>query len=357
LRYGGNDVWSYAYNWTDGDDWLWYYRPKVTSTSKLNGAVIEGRENIVTLANYGGTALNQWHDAPQTRGTGQYSISSHFEWLAAPGCDPYPYTVDYTPTLSVSRPTINSYGALGVWWLGGGSDPGNGYYNQVALAAQKNCLAGDSCTETPVWSKVETGAGRIAFNCTTCESNVVTSQHESTAGYGNWDITIKFSIGGFESEPLSFYVNAPYYVDLGNAPPGQPWGDYPLDDGYESIEWYSNWDRWGNRMPSVALNNTFGTWQPDQTNNWNKPSNSGTSGYDNYYQVWSQDIYHYQCPTCNPAVTNPQTPLSGSKVDHSAEVWRIGNATPGNGVAVQTDTLQRYVDHGRQENVVTPVGQ
>ena len=39
---------------------------------------------------------------------------------------------------------------------------------------------------------------------------------------------------------------------------------------------------------------------------------------------------------------------------HFTQSWFVGNTTPGSGAQVQTDTLQRYVDHAAHLNVVSP---
>jgi hypothetical protein len=41
-------------------------------------------------------------------------------------------------------------------------------------------------------------------------------------------------------------------------------------------------------------------------------------------------------------------------VDHWTGTWGIGSGTPGAGVTVQTNTWQRFQDHARHTNIVSP---
>jgi len=351
VRWRGNDVWSFGSAYVEGTYW-WYHRPKVTSTSKLNGNVLSGRQGVVDVADYGYEALNEWHDAPQATGTGVYSIENHIQWLPRDGCDTAPYDYNLTEYLTVSRPTIQNYGILGVWWLGGGSDPDNDFFNQVLLDAEKNCGAGDSCTETPVWSKVETGEGQISLDCTYCVSNVATSQHPSAPGQ-NFDITIKFSIGGFESTPLSFYVNAPHDAQLRSV---DGIVNEPFEDGYMTAYAYHTWDRWGNALPSMAFNEQFGVVQYDRDNDWPSFEAAGQPGFD--FNTWYDVIFAHDGQDWNPQPTHPQDPLSDVGITYAPQTWRFGSATVGSGVAVQTDVLRFYIDHGMHDPpVVSPVNQ
>lgn|GEM_PF-3496699 len=97
---------------------------------------------------------------------------------------------------------------------------------------------------------------------------------------------------------------------------------------------------------------------PNQTNTWNKPTPYGLGSY-NDSGYWYDQIYYF-CSnggtTCvSPDLSTPQNPLSGSMIDYSTQTWRVGSATVGSGVEVQYDMFQCYVDHGRHNNIVSPV--
>jgi hypothetical protein len=55
-----------------------------------------------------------------------------------------------------------------------------------------------------------------------------------------------------------------------------------------------------------------------------------------------------------PASQPPQGPLGTTMVDHWSGTWGVGSGTPGAGVTVQTNTWQRFQDHARQTNIVSP---
>ncbi len=59
----------------------------------------------------------------------------------------YDYSGAAQQTLVVYAPTVD--GLSGIWRLGGGSDPTNGYYNQGLLTANAHCGDDDISTDTP----------------------------------------------------------------------------------------------------------------------------------------------------------------------------------------------------------------
>ncbi len=345
LRWGGNDVWSFGSGYIDGN-YMWYWRPRVTSTSTLNGSVLLGRQNVVATASYGGEAVNQWHDAPQTTGTGIYAISNRIEYLPDSLCDSVS-PINNTESLSVSRPYVTP-NISGIWWLGGGADPDNGYYNQGYLTAHKGCSGSDICSETPFWTITANGQ-KLSLGCSVCDMNTVTSKEPSDA---IGDITIVFDIGGFRSQPLGFTVNAPHRM-ASETPHVK---DDLYQDGWWSYIFYRAFDLFNNTMSSVALNESFGAFVNDQDNNWAKPVARGLSGYSQWDFV--DNMYMYNCPSCKPEIQNPPKPpipLGNSAVDHASQAWRIGSSTVGSGVRVQNNTHQRFQDHGRHTNIVSPV--
>src|SRR5882762_9276909 len=59
--------------------------------------------------------------------------------------------------------------------------------------------------------------------------------------------------------------------------------------------------------------------------------------------------------TCTPIPEHPRFLPSGIKVHHRRQTFYVGTQTPGMGVRIQTDTLQRWLDHAAHEGIVTPV--
>jgi hypothetical protein len=119
------------------------------------------------------------------------------------------------------------------------------------------------------------------------------------------------------------------------------------------------WSKCGQKMFDIAMNEVFTGIGRDMTNDWGgAPPTSNWSKMNGYTFT---DGIGFACSGCTPAPEWPgplQTPpksLSTTKVKWHAQEFRSGSATSGNGVLVQADTQQLYVDHGRQENVTTPV--
>lgn len=106
-------------------------------------------------------------------------------------------------------------------------------------------------------------------------------------------------------------------------------------------------------MTAINLNEQFGAFVTDinPPDNWASPTAGGYAGSDNWFdQIYLSDRYL----NLNPHPTNPQTPLGTTKVDHATQEWRMGSTTVGQGVKVQTNTLQRFTDHGTHTNIVSP---
>lgn len=349
IRYGANDVWSFG-SGQIGGTFRYYWRPRVTSTSKLNGTVLGSRSNVVTTASYGSEAVNEWHDAPHTVGTGLYTIDNVISYLPDPGCDSTNAVSD-SRSLSVLRPYIS--GSQAIWWLGGGSDSANGYSNSSTLSANGNGAAG-----TANWTIV---SGPVSTSCSSCGATTATSTGPSANC--TYDVGIKISYSGFESNIFTMNVNRPRSLTAAYAPYGTAVSDQNNEDGYISRIGYISVDACGYAMSGIALNEQFGGWLYNNTTyDWNHPlacydpatgSTTCTSGYGGY--VWQDSISQKLCASCSPVVKNPQSPLLDVRVDYATQYWRIGSSTIGSGVQVQTNTLQRYQDHGRHESINSPV--
>jgi len=323
VRQAGNQVWEYAQSWVEGNYYL-YWIPRVTGTVTLNGQIHYG----TNTAGYGGIATTQWYDAPSSVGVGLYTIYGFHEYGSDCGQYQYQNTV---ASLLVERPTIS--GPNATWWLGGGSDPANGYYNAATLTADPK-----GAPETPYWS-VTANPSKVSLSCSVCTNSVVASAQPS-AGC-QWDVAIKISVGGLDSNLFNFQVNQPSYLVSSRQPV-----DTAQGGGWYSKIYYNTKDMCSNYMSSIALNESFGGWVNDQANNWSRPTAGGAWGFTDY--EWFDGIW-LDCATCTPPTMNPQTPLSASAVDHVSQSWRMGSAVVGSGVLVQTNVFQRYLDHARHQ--------
>ncbi len=124
--------------------------------------------------------------------------------------------------------------------------------------------------------------------------------------------------------------------------------------GYTSHLFYKILNQFGDVLPMrVEVNEKFPSGVTFRYNNSNwpqRPQNAKVAPdkLEDKIQACTGDSF-------TPESTNPQNPLSQTKVDYSKQEIRIGSLVTGEGVLVQKDDLVRYVDHGRHENIVSPV--
>ena len=86
-------------------------------------------------------------------------------------------------------------------------------------------------------------------------------------------------------------------------------------------------------------------WPPSQTLS---PLLLPSTGF--YDGICIINVSNLLSPTPEP----PQSPLTTSEVDYHTQAWFVGSSNSGQGIQVQTDTLQRYLDHGRHLNITSP---
>jgi hypothetical protein len=60
-------------------------------------------------------------------------------------------------------------------------------------------------------------------------------------------------------------------------------------------------------------------------------------------------------PTHTPRPTVPQMPLSTTQIDFGLQGWSIGSLQTGGGILIQTDTLNRFIDHATHTVITSPV--
>lgn len=281
--------------------------------------------------------------ALEPQGSGYYQTGD----VVSVSCGGQTSTLDpaYSNAVQINRPFVS--GQSGLWWLNGFSDSTNGYYSQSTLTANTNCL---NCTSTPSWT-VSNNAAAIGLSCNNCSTTTATAQKASTNAN---DITVQFSLSGFNSVPFTMTVAEPYY--LASAAPTDNLNDI---DGWESRIYYKIVSNFNQILPSIAYNELFGGWQDDYFNTtgvhntWIPPTASGKTGFAG--DQWFDDLYEYSCANLTPACANPgQDPLGPRRVQSAPQYWYVGSSTPGFGVYVQTDTHVRYTDHGEHQAIVSP---
>jgi hypothetical protein len=101
--------------------------------------------------------------------------------------------------------------------------------------------------------------------------------------------------------------------------------------------------------------------------NWNAPLVSDYPGGTNWRQPTPNSLgcaatvnnAELEDEIAGEAPSQTPTPVynanqNGAAVQHWGQEWRIGTCVTGAGPRVETDTLQKYVDHASYNGVVTP---
>ena len=121
-------------------------------------------------------------------------------------------------------------------------------------------------------------------------------------------------------------------------------------DGYETILSYTIFSFFGVQITNIDVTETFGNFDPDYSGeDWLEPEATPitiTTSLADDMCAANQN---------NPLSIDPQSPLLTVKVDHASQNWYVGSLDNGSGIEVQSDTFQRYQDHGRHNSIVSPV--
>ena len=125
--------------------------------------------------------------------------------------------------------------------------------------------------------------------------------------------------------------------------------------GYESDISYTVYDNLDETFTSdIPLAEDFTTAIVNDyaSANWTR---GPATGYTSPNSAFT-DIIQGQ-PVSPPPYSYPQAPnnpLSTTTVDHWGQEWRVGSTTQDLGARVQTNTLQKYIDHARHTGITSP---
>jgi Immunoglobulin domain/Immunoglobulin I-set domain len=168
--------------------------------------------------------------------------------------------------------------------------------------------------------------------------------------------------GAVTANPFILNLRKPYELQPNTAvaPNGVVDKAYK-SSGYESDIHYRIFDQTGMVLPFfIALNEHFTTGlsidYQGPPPNWPRGPECGkthvcSGPFDP--NDWADGII-VSGNTLVPTPQPPHSPPGTTMVDHWTGTWGIGDNHPGNGVHVQTNTWQRFVDHGRHTNIVSP---
>jgi len=254
--------------------------------------------------------------------------------------------VTVTPTISQNQP---------LWYFGGNPAPSG--FTLGSTTVTLTAVGGSGGTYA--WS-ITSGSSIAALQGSTTGASVqITSKSYSTS---TKDVTVQlqFTPTGGSTTPVNYSltVDSPYKLVAGSIV------DYGISlnspscsnaisgkDGYDSVLSYTIFSFTGLQIGNVAVNETFAGITDDYIgNNWPWPSPLASD-------ATSQGTFVDIICVVGPALTPPSLPppqSSSVKIDHALQSWFAGSLTEAAGVEVQSDTLQRYQDHGRHLSILSP---
>ena len=311
-----NDVQSQAGTWVVGSyagNW---------DTSVQQRAYYEGSQShygAQTIQN--GPSTITFNDTPSSKGTGSYAnFNSH-----QASCDKWPYTTSAgtsSDTQQVDAPEIESLPYSNALWYFGSGTPSavpahvgfdGGYAYQYAnLTYDKNCLDDDACDGSVTWGEIDTPG---AISVTSVGVLTSTKGHSTCS----WDSAVTATLDGWTISE-SILVAKPTGVTRAY---GQSVTTSQLSNGYGTDHPWEVNDTCGYKLPSMAVNETFGAFSEHAsvTAGWGDPTASHPSGWaDEYFftdRIGADD--ELGPPTWDPA---PEYTGPGPKLQlhHQAEM-------------------------------------
>jgi hypothetical protein len=224
-----------------------------------------------------------------------------------------------------------------IWYFGAGLTQ-TGYKISLPLST----TGGSSAT----WS-VTQGSSAVSLSSTTGTSITVSSSGSSFSSSAG-DIRITATVGGVTSDPVHLTTHVPNKLVPGTI-------DLACNAtfGYESHVNYTIQDQLGVNIPAgVDLNEqwTGGVSSDYAGTNWRR-GNEGTthtssSSFFDDIQGENFALPPTPIPTC--------AGTSGTTVEHWGQDWRVGSLTVGQGARVQSDNIQKYIDHAIHTAIVSP---
>jgi hypothetical protein len=247
------------------------------------------------------------------------------------------------PQCGSTANVVTITGPQTVWWFDG-QTPG-GYDTTVTLTALPSGASSYS------WSLLA-GTDKAVLSGQSGNTIHLTGNDLSTSLN---DVTVQVTVtttGGTKLATRTATVRGPYRLVPGVPVPPQPDANY----GYVSYIPYTIQDNLGQELPNVGVNESLGTVINDfPGSTWIRGPATGYlppgATFSDIIQGQAVSPPPYPYPEQPP---EPPAPLGTTAVHHFAQSWFIGSETPGSGARVQTDTLQRYLDHAAHLNVVSP---
>jgi len=151
--------------------------------------------------------------------------------------------------------------------------------------------------------------------------------------------------------PYKLAPNGSMPPDRGVSTCASPFPSPGGSNGYESIVPYKIISFFNVQIANVGVYELLGQPANYVTNNWGSPTALGIFTNDGTFvdQLCIAGSY-------SPHPLIPQSPLSNNLIQQIPQSWQVGPTSPnsGQGIAVQTDTQNWFIDHARHTNVISP---
>jgi hypothetical protein len=240
-------------------------------------------------------------------------------------------------------PLLNSVDNV-IWWFNG-EKPG-GYNVQTNLKAKPTGIGSYQWNVTTGDDKVEFANGSSSTTTTTASTPIRSKGPNGSAA--RKDITATVTVNGVASDPVQLTVQVPNSLSfLRNV------DNVDATYAYASEIHYAVQDQFGRTLPSaVPLNEKFTSALRNDFagTDWRRGPAGGTTVNP---ADWL-DLIQGEGSTRTPTPQAPGTPLGNVRVQNWSGQWQIGSATVGSGLRVQTNIWQKFQDHARHRNVVSP---
>jgi YD repeat-containing protein len=272
-----------------------------------------------------------------------------------PDCDP-----GLPPDPPPPAPTITQDHDL--YWFNGENPPG---FTDGGIQATLTA-SGEVTSGTYSWV-ITTGTNKVLFGnngtsfTSTANSVVIKSIGRSTTP-NDVSISVTYTDGnGSASAAASLSVRAPSKLSPGS-PPATDQGvgadcGVPGTTGFRSFISYTIFDQFDRIVHNSGINEHLGQEVPTIGNNWGVPTEMGSATPDG---TFADEICVAGTNLFDPLATAPQNPLSSAEVDRIDQAWYAGSTNTAfpfhlhPGVRVQNNTMQRFIDHGRHVNIISP---
>jgi hypothetical protein len=273
-------------------------------------------------------------------------------------------------SISFGDISVGTWGAPSIsldkslWYFGPGNSPPPAF-NLGGVAA--TLVANGASNGTYIWT-VTSGSALLNFEngsttITKTDVNTVGTQSMGPSTQLN-DVTINLQFtpaNGGQMVTLNYAltIDSPYKLVPNGSPSHAAVGGntcvVPAPDGtlgFQSLIPYNVLSRFGKLLANINMNESFsGVWYADYVGNtWSLPSpGSFTTSTGFFVDIMCAQGF-------SPPALIPQIPLSSTKIQHGTQYWFVGSTTSGSGIEVQSDTFQRFQDHGEHLGIISPVG-